>query len=175
MSAHPDEENLKRWLAKHKVEEDKAREENFEKVKALKDKKPSPWSREAWEAAAARHRAGVVQPEPRFPIIITCSTGPFTTPQKLQEAAGLSSLPDVQWTARTSVFDSEGEEGSKGPDGEKPEKVQYCDVNWEQLIQVKEYSDGEDVLVWFKGKKRFAWLAHSVKQKSRKQTGDRQP
>jgi hypothetical protein len=172
MSAQPDEENLNRWLGKHRFEEDKARKEQFEKDKALKDKKPTPWSREAWQAAAARNRAGVVKPERRFPIIITSSTGPFTTPQKLQEVAGLSSLPEVQWTTKTSFFDSE-EEGSKGPDSEKPEKVQYCDVNWEQLVRVKEYSDGEDVLVWFQGKKRAAWLARLVKQKSGNQIGDR--
>jgi hypothetical protein len=40
MSAPLDEENLKRWLVKHKFEEDKTRKEKFEKDKALKDKKP---------------------------------------------------------------------------------------------------------------------------------------
>jgi hypothetical protein len=83
----------------------------------------------------------VVEPELRFPIIITSLTGPFITLKKLQEVASLSSLPDVQWTTRASVFYSEGEEGSKSPDGEKPEKVQYCDVSWEQLVRVKECSD----------------------------------
>ena len=167
MSVHPDEENLNRWLGKHKFEEEKARKEKFEKDKALKDKKPSHWSRETWQAAAARDSAEIVKPEWRFPIIITSSTGPITTPQKLQEVAGLSSLPEVQWTTRTSLLDS-GEEESRSSDGEKPEKVQYCDVNWKQLVQVKEYSDGEDVLVWFQGKKRAAWLARLVKQKSGK-------
>jgi hypothetical protein len=46
----------------------------------------------------------------------------------------------------------------------EPEKVQYCHVNWEQRERVKEYSDGENVIVWFQEKKRYAWLAHSVKQ-----------
>lgn len=129
MSAPPDEENLERWLVKHKFEKDKARREQFEKEKILKDEKTSPWSREAWQAAAARDKAGFVKPEPRFPIIITSSTGPFITSKKLQEVAGLSSLPDLQWTTRTSVFDSEREEGSMGHDGEKPERVRYCDVS----------------------------------------------
>ena len=171
MSAPLNEENLKRWLVQRKFEEDKARKEKFEKDKVLKDEKAAPWSREAWQrGAAARDWVGAVGPEPRFPVIITNSTGPFTTPKKLQEVAGLSSLPDVQWTTtRTSVFDSEGDaEGSRGSDGKRPEKVQYCDVNWEQLVQVKECSDGEDVLVWFQGKKVLAWLAHSGKQKSGK-------
>ncbi|KAF7513389.1 hypothetical protein GJ744_009810 [Endocarpon pusillum] len=162
MYAHPDEENLTRWLDKQKFEEDKARKEQFEKDKALKDRKPTPWSREAWQAVAARNRAVVVKPERQFPIIITSSTGPFTTPQILQEAAGLSSLPEVQWMTRTSF--SASEEGSRDPDGEEPEKVQYCDVNLKQRLQVQEYSDGEEnALIWFQGKKRAAWLARSVK------------
>jgi hypothetical protein len=166
MSAPPDEENPKRRLVKNKAEEESnARKAEFEEDKALKDKKPSPWSREAWQAAAARNEAGIVRPEPRFPIIIINSTeGSSMSPEKLQDVAGLSSLPDVRWTTRTSVFDSEEEGGSRGPDdGERPEKMQYCDVAREQLVRIKERSDGEKVLVWFDGQKRCAWLAHSVK------------
>jgi hypothetical protein len=51
-------------------------------------------------------------------------------------------------------------------DGTKPEKVQYCDVNWDQLLQVQEYSDGKEVIIWFQARKRIAWPAHSVMQKS---------
>lgn len=154
MSAPPDENNLKYgWLAKAKFEADKAR----------KEKKSAPWSKETWQAAGEAFRAGVVEPERRFPIIITSSTGPFPTPQKLQEVAGLQSLPDVQLMTMASWDDSAG---SRGTDSKKPEEVRYCEVNLDQLSRVKEYSDGKDVLVWFQGKRRFAWLAHSVKQKS---------
>ena len=73
--------------------------------------------------------------------------GPFTAPQKVQEVAGLSSLPDVQWATRTSIFDvEEEEEGSRGTDCEKPERLQYCDLNWDQLLRVQEYSGGEEVI-----------------------------
>lgn len=78
----------------------------------------------------------------------------------------------MQWTTRTSFSASEEEE-SRDPDGEKPEKVQYCDGNWKQLVRVQEYSDGEDVLIWFQGKKRAAWLARLVKQKSENQIGNK--
>lgn len=42
MSAHPDEENLNRWLGKHKFEEDKARKEQFEEDKARKEGSKGP-------------------------------------------------------------------------------------------------------------------------------------
>ena len=85
--------------------------------KARKRKSP-PWSREAWQAAA---RAPVVQPERRFPIIITA--GPFSTPQKLQEVAGLPSLPDVQTATRASFSDDDDEEEGGS---EERERMQYC-------------------------------------------------
>lgn len=165
MSGPPDEHNLNYKLLT---------KANFERNKALKEasgKHCSPWSKEAWQAAAERFRAGVVEPERRFPVIITSLGGPFTSAQKLKEVAGLSSVPEVHWTTRSSIWDpeeeeAEEEEGGKGAEDKKPrERVQYCDVNWNQLLRVKEYSDGENLLVWFQGKKRFAWLALSTKQK----------
>jgi hypothetical protein len=158
----------------------------FEADKARKEKhgNPTPWSREVWQAATAAYLAGVVEPERRFPVIITTgSTGPFTTREQLQEVTGLPSLPEVQWTTVTSIYDDDQEEEEERADQgctgtitdpestkkkkkqkKEPEKVQYCHVNWEQRERVKEYSDGENVIVWFQEKKRYAWLAHSVKQ-----------
>lgn len=176
MSAPPNEVNQKYgWLAKAKFEEDKARKEKYGN--------PTPWSKEVWQAATAAYLAGVVEPEKRFPVIITSgSTGPpFTTRQKLQEVAGLPSLPEVQWTTVTSILDEEQEEedeegkkqGRRGTTTDskstkktkKPERVQYCHVNWKQLVRVKDHSDGEDVMVWFQECKRYAWLARSLKRK----------
>jgi hypothetical protein len=178
-------------MVKAKFEEDKARKE--------KHGNPTPWSAEIWQAARAARNAGVVEPEKRFPVIITTgSTGPFISRQKLQEVAGLPSLPEVQWATVTTIFDDEEEreaeeaeeevgakQGSTGTttitdaqtaqqqqqqkkkkqqeQKEEPKKVQYCHVNWEQLQRVKEYSDGEDVMVWFQDCKRFAWVARLLK------------
>lgn len=158
MSAPPNEGNLKYgWLAKAKIEEERARMQKFEEDKAKKEKyKPHPpWPPEAWHAARERAMLGVVEPERRFPVIITSSTGPFTTPEKLQEVADLPSVPEVKRTTMTSLLEDEAKELEK-------EEVQYCDVNWEQLVRVYDYSEGEDVIVWFQEKKRFAWLAQSV-------------
>ena len=47
---------------------------------------------------------------------------------------------------------------------ERPETVQYCHVNYEELLQVQDISEGEEFLIWFRGKKRVAWQAHSLKK-----------
>ena len=166
MSRPLDETNLKYgWLAKTRLEEQARIQKRFEEDKAKKEeykRDHPPWPGKTWQAAEAAFLAGDFGPEPRFPIIITKSTGPFTTPQKLQEVAGLSSLPEVKWTSMSSFLKSEVE-------AKRQEKVQYCHVDWDELRRVEKYSNGERVLVWFENEKRFAWLAHSVKQKSANQ------
>lgn len=155
MSTSPDKDNLEyEWLAKAKLEEERACLKKFEEDKALKDKKPlSPWTAEEWQAAREYAKSGLPE-EARFPVIIT-SSGPFTTPEKIQEVAGLSSVPEVKRTTLTSVLEEEAKELDK-------EEVLYCDVNWKQLKRVRAYSEGKDVIVWFEEKQRFAWLAHSM-------------
>ena len=158
MPAPPDGGNLKyEWLAKAKLEEERARMQKFEEDKAKKEKyKPHPpWPPEAWHAARERAMLGVTETEKRFPVIITSSTSSFMTLEKLQEVDDLSLIPKVKRTTLTSILEEEAKELEK-------EEVQYCDVNWEQLVRVYDYSEGEDVIVWFQGKQRFAWLAHSV-------------
>lgn len=76
--------------------------------------------------------------------------------------AGLSSLPRLRSTTKASLSDKVGR-ASRGDNGEEPEEVQYCDVNCEELLRVHEYTEGENVIVWFQGKKGFAWMAKSVK------------
>jgi hypothetical protein len=163
-----------------KLEQDKACKE--------KHRNSAPWSPEIWQAAPAAYLAGEAEPERRFPVIITGSTGPLPTRQKLQEIAGLPLLPAVQWTTVTSIFDDEDDHGvgmEGGPAGtttggeqstpkidkkkqkeeckEPPKEVQYCHVNWEQLQRVKACSDGEKTVVWFQEMKRYAWLARSLR------------
>lgn len=105
---------------------------------------------EAWRAAAAL--AGVVEPEKRFPVIINS----LMTLEKLQEVADLLSLPEVKRTTLTSLLEDMAKE-------KELIEVQYCDVDWEQLMRVRGYSEGENVIVWFQGKQIFAWEAHSVR------------
>lgn len=66
--------------------------QKFEENKTRKRRDAcSHWSAEEWQAAWEASRAGVIQHEPKFPIIITA----FMTPQKVQGLAGLSSLPQT--------------------------------------------------------------------------------
>ncbi|KAK2757258.1 hypothetical protein FQN54_004772 [Arachnomyces sp. PD_36] len=161
MPAPHDHDNLQYgWLAKSKMEEERARMQKFEEDKARKEKyKPlSPWPAEAWVQAYEARKRGHVEPEKRFPVIITSSTGPFPTPDKVKEVVDLPSTPEVKRTTRTTLS-----EVSDATELEKQE-VEYCDVNWKQLVRVRDYSEGNNVIVWFQGKRRFAWLAHSVKE-----------
>ncbi|KAB8276860.1 hypothetical protein BDV30DRAFT_205507 [Aspergillus minisclerotigenes] len=130
----------------------KQRQKKFEEDKVRKRKDAcSPWPAEAWRAAHARVRAGVKQPEPRFPIIIT----DFMTPQKLQELDGLPSPPEMGWTT-TTVFGQE--------ELDHPKKLQYCVVTGHGcILHLQETTTGEDFCVWFEGEKRYAWSAHAYR------------
>lgn len=145
MHDHPDEHNLRA-----KYEEERLRK--FEEDKARKRNSSFPWPAEVWKAAATAARAGILAPEPKFPIIIT----DFMTPQKVQKLAGLSSTPKVKWTTKT-LF------GPQEPD--QPEKVQYCAITGrDQRDMIKDHSTGESIIIWFEGVKRSAWLARAEAQ-----------
>ncbi|KAB8207829.1 hypothetical protein BDV34DRAFT_59963 [Aspergillus parasiticus] len=133
---------------------DEEQRRKFEEDKARKRKDAcSPWPAEAWQAAWAASRAGVIW-EPRFPTIIT----DFMTPQRVQELAGLPSLPETTWTITT---------GFASEELDNPEALQYCVVDvWAQLKRVDNGSTGEEVRIWFEGKKRIAWSGHAEAQKS---------
>ncbi|KAJ9293934.1 hypothetical protein DTO271G3_7310 [Paecilomyces variotii] len=132
------------------------RRRKFEEDKARKGDKGPPWPPEAWKAAAEAARAGILAPEPRFPILIT----DFMTPQKVQEIVGLESLPEVKWTTRSAL---EGEEPHLS---HLPNELQYCAVTgFDQRQRIKEASTGENVMVRFEGTDRFAWLSYGGPQK----------
>ncbi|EEH05461.1 hypothetical protein HCBG_06580 [Histoplasma capsulatum G186AR] len=134
-----------------KLEEEARRAQlaRFEKDKALKEKykKHPPWSAEDWQRA----KAAPPRPPVRYPVIIS-SSGTFPTAEKVKEVANLPSVPEVLWTTMTTMFDSE-------PEPEEPEKVQYCVLDFDALQLIENYAKGEDVAIWFEGKKRTAWLS----------------
>ncbi|EEQ33594.1 hypothetical protein McanMca71_004635 [Microsporum canis] len=110
-----------------------------------------------WEDFRKACRTGALL-DTTYPIIIS-SSGPFTSPEKIQEVLGLLELPEVKETTRTSLsvpvktFES------------NEEKVQYCAIDLGYLGKIEEYSEGEDIVVWVQFEHRCAWLAHSVKSK----------
>lgn len=141
-------------------------------------KPSSPWPAEAWVRARKAYSAGVVKPERRFPVVLT-DVGPFTTPEDVLRVVGMESVPEVKWTVKTE-FSMEDSDYDENDDEEKEkerqssreeraatemetgEKVRCCDVNQRQLALVEEYSSGENILVWFRNKKRFAWVAYDT-------------
>ncbi|KAM5446360.1 hypothetical protein MaudCBS49596_006619 [Microsporum audouinii] len=110
-----------------------------------------------WEDFRKACRTGALL-DTTYPIIIS-SSGPFTSPETIQEVLGLLELPEVKETTRTSLsvpvktFES------------NEEKVQYCAIDLGYLGKIEEYSEGEDIVVWVQFEHRYAWLAHSVKSK----------
>ena len=162
MAQSPDEHNqakAKYEKAKIEYDEDMAK---FERDKARKETSRnfgSPWTTEAWNAPT-------VESDPRYPIIITDSQGVFATPQELQKVAGLLSLPEVHWTTTAAWSQKREEEADDTDDIPPAEKVRYSDVGFYEWCRIKESTDGEELLVWFRGSKRIAWRAHAMKQQS---------
>ncbi|EFR03869.1 hypothetical protein MGYG_06868 [Nannizzia gypsea CBS 118893] len=93
-----------------------------------------------------------------YPIIIS-NSGPFTSPEKIQEALGLTALPEVKEAARAK-FSEKTQPWTKEGD-----ELQYCDVDLRYLDKIEEISDGEDILIWVDFKQRCGWLAHSMKSR----------
>ncbi|KAF3479658.1 uncharacterized protein GIQ15_06634 [Arthroderma uncinatum] len=110
-----------------------------------------------WEAFRKASRTGELK-EKLYPIIIN-TTGPLTSPQKIQELIGLSSPPEVKDTTMGRISELEHE-------SQKEEyKVQYCMIDFEHLSLIEAQTEGEDVVIWIDGRRRCTWLAHSMKKK----------
>ncbi|KAI0013060.1 hypothetical protein F4779DRAFT_613931 [Xylariaceae sp. FL0662B] len=116
-----------------------------------------PWKPEVWNAAIAAFHAGVREPEPRFPVVIS-SDGPVDSPEKLQRLADLPSIPAV---LESQTIDRLTESTK--------DDVRISDVTWEELKILRERTEWERILVWFpdeRTKKRVmrnAWVIKSVK------------
>ncbi|EGD90967.1 hypothetical protein H112_01553 [Trichophyton rubrum D6] len=135
------------WLAKAKFEQDK-----------LLKEKSDTWKVARWQAYWEDVRKGTVK-RMVYLVLITKS-GPITSPEKLQEIAGLTSPPEVYTTVKMKDF---GQEPPAEPREE--EKVQYCTVGNLQAVKAATY--GVHQLVWFRDAPLGAWLAYSLKADDR--------
>lgn len=135
------------WLVKSK----------FERDKVLKEKSDN-WKVTRWQAYWEDVRKGTVKHY--VCLVLITKSGPITSPEKLQEIAGLPSLPEVYTTVK--IRDSD-EEPAAEPNEE--EQVQYCTV--EDLQAVKAAAYGVTQLVWFRDGPAGAWLAYSLKSDNR--------
>ncbi|KAK2799173.1 hypothetical protein FQN50_008562 [Emmonsiellopsis sp. PD_5] len=176
MAPPPDTNNLKQQLLRSHVEarqqleaHKRQLEREYEEAMIKKsNQKKFPWSPEAWKAAGEAHVRGEYRgiSSQRFPILFTPSgPGPFTTPEKIQEAGSLESAPGVIWSTESQWGPIELEPTEEDSQKNGKARVQYCDVGFKEWKRIKEKTEGEDVVIWFNGKRRFAWLAHSMKQK----------
>lgn len=104
------------------------------------------WQRPAWEAA----KTAPPLPEPRYPIIVSDS-GPFSSPSEVLDLVGPPAPSEVKETTKAGFFDKEQNLAA--------ERVRYCDVTRGQWLQIQKLSEGEDILVWFNGGVRSAWVA----------------
>ncbi|KFY97293.1 hypothetical protein V500_02134 [Pseudogymnoascus sp. VKM F-4518 (FW-2643)] len=134
--------SLAKGLAKSKIESQYSRQ--------------SPWSAEAWQAARDAYLSGTDSPPPRFPIVIS-EDSLFSTAEKLQRLADLSLPLEVETTTTAPM----PWEDANSPASNR--EVRFCDVDWDQRSKIKKVTEGESILVWFKGTIRFAWVAESLK------------
>lgn len=96
-----------------------------------------------WNDALEAYANGWKRPIPKFPIVIS-SSNPVSTPEKLQEIAGLETSPEVIETAYTTL-DGDPDPDRLEKDG-SPEKVSVCLVNWDQLQRVRCKTDFDHFL-----------------------------
>ncbi|RDL31415.1 uncharacterized protein BP5553_09624 [Venustampulla echinocandica] len=111
-----------------------------------------------WAEAVAAYQSGWRMPEKRAPVVIS-PDGPVSTPEKLQELAELPSVPEVVGTTKTTLRARD----SDADRSKDTEKVQICEVNWEQLDRINERAECEEIYVWFEDAQRAAVVILSLK------------
>lgn len=110
-----------------------AERRKFEADKAIKEEdKPHPYC--PWGPRISTHLKWLQ------PVIITSSSssGSLTSPEKVQELGGLTSVPEVKSTTRATDGLSEPEEPKEA------DKMNYCDVTLGQIIRIAECTEGGD-------------------------------
>ncbi|KAK2823000.1 hypothetical protein FQN49_007571, partial [Arthroderma sp. PD_2] len=142
------------WFAKARFEANKASKER------------SPWAPGVWEASREDCRNGTLK-KVTWPVLITTS-GPFTSPVKVQEIVNLPSPPEVK-SGSEATLECIREEPSEP---REEDKVQYCEVEDTHFHMIKDRSHGESILIWFHGELRGAWLAYALKTEDKSEWDD---
>jgi hypothetical protein len=143
------------------LEEAYIKKTEAEKAQKSKDKPTSsPWAPGVWEAARQARRNGTPYTKRLHPVIIS-SSGLFPSAREVKEMLGLPSTPEVGWGVKATW--SQREEPGEAEVREE-DRLRYCEVDRGQLHRIEKCSEGEDVLVWVRGKRRMGWLAMSKKE-----------
>jgi len=115
----------------------------------------SKWAPGSWQKVAAYN---ATKPEVRSPILVG-GDSIIQTPEDLRDLLQLSSVPPLIQTTETTLFPFPDE---KENDPEK-ETLGICDVGLRQWLDIQKVTEGDMVVVWFHGVRRYAWLARSKK------------
>lgn len=113
-----------------------------------------------WNQALEAHANGWKRPTSKFPVVISTNS-PISTPEKLQEIAGLETTPEVIETTYTTL---DGDPDPDRLDGYgSPEKVTVGLVDWDQLQSIRDKTDFDHFLfVWLEGAVRGVTLVTSL-------------
>ncbi|KAL2256890.1 hypothetical protein VTK26DRAFT_966 [Humicola hyalothermophila] len=87
-------------------------------------------------------------------------------PEDLHDFCGLPSVPQLAETTRTGLV------AGLDREDDKLHVFQIADVNWGQWYDLRRRTEGEVVIVWFQGRRRWCWLPRKLKK--REEDGDRQ-
>lgn len=116
---------------------------------------------ENWDKALEAFALGWRRPKPVYPVIIS-PNNLVSTPQKLQEMAGMTAPPTVFTTTYTTMHGGIDDTHLQA-DG-KPEEVQVGQVSWRELVEIKNKAECDDWLfVFVDGKIRGATMVKSFK------------
>lgn len=96
-----------------------------------------------WNQALEAYANGWKRPAPKFPVVISTNS-PISTPEKLQEIAGLETTPEVIDTTYTTL-DGDPDPDRLDRDG-SPEKVSVGLVDWDQLQSIRGKTDFDHFL-----------------------------
>lgn len=139
------------------------KEEAMERLKNDRAKTDQQW--EDWNKALEASAIGWRKPKSYFPVVI-CPDTPISTPEKLQEMAGMTTPPRVFNTTYTTMHGGLDDAHLRA-DG-KPEEVQVGQVTWRELVEIKNKAECDDWLfVFVDGKIRGATMVKSF------ETGDK--
>lgn len=135
------------------------------KIEALRrlenDRAKTNQNFENWNKALEAFALGWRRPKPYYPVIISPSS-PVSTPQKLQEMAGMTVPPRVFNTTYTTMHGGL-DDAHLQADG-KPEEVQVGEVSWRELVEITNKAQCDDWLfVFVDGKVRGATMVKSFK------------
>lgn len=151
-------EDLRKNLGKSKVEAQ--RHLDIQEIDRAKTNR----NFQHWNKALEAFALGWRRPKPRYPVIISPNSI-VSTPQKLQELAGMATTPRVINTTYTTM-NGKPDDAHLQADGE-PEQVQVGEVSWHELDEIQNKTECEDFLfVFVDGKVRHTILVKSFKGNS---------